>query len=244
MAEVDNAPIYRPLYEQIRIFMTQSLVAGEWKPGDMIPSEVELAARFNVSQGTVRKAIDALANENILVRRQGKGTYVATHKEEKSKLRFLRLTSAEGQKELLESRLIYCQRRRADAAITAQTGMNTGTAIIEIKRLLYFSKQPVILDEVVVPAKYFRGLNANRVNEHKGSLYSMYETLYGIPMVRASEKLTAVMASGEQAKQLEIKAGYPLLKIARVAYTYADKAIEWRTGYCVTDDHHYMNELE
>lgn len=244
MAEVESAPIFRPLYEQIRIFLTQSLVAGEWKPGDMIPSEVELAARFNVSQGTVRKAIDALANENILVRRQGKGTYVATHREEKSKLRFLRLTSAEGQKELLESKLIACQRRRADAAIAQLTGLKIGTAIIEIKRLLFFSKRPVILDEVILPAKYFRGLNANRINEHNGSLYSMYETLYGIPMVRASEKLTAVMADTEQAKLLEIDDGYPLLKIARVAFTYADKPIEWRTGYCVTDEHHYMNELE
>eukprot|EP00581_Thalassiosira_minuscula_P036259 CAMPEP_0184467140 /NCGR_PEP_ID=MMETSP0740-20130409/70027_1 /TAXON_ID=385413 /ORGANISM="Thalassiosira miniscula, Strain CCMP1093" /LENGTH=72 /DNA_ID=CAMNT_0026842389 /DNA_START=155 /DNA_END=370 /DNA_ORIENTATION=- len=72
MSKTVSAPVFKPLYEQIKVFLTQSLIAGEWKPGESIPSEMELAARFNVSQGTVRKAIDALAMENILIRRQGK----------------------------------------------------------------------------------------------------------------------------------------------------------------------------
>src|SRR3954454_228000 len=84
-------PSFRPLYEQIKILLTQSLQGGEWKPGEAIPSEMELAARFKVSQGTVRKAIDELATENLVVRRQGKGTFVATHAEEKIQFRFLRL---------------------------------------------------------------------------------------------------------------------------------------------------------
>ena len=85
-----NSPSYRPLYDQIKVLLTQSLIGGEWRPGELIPSEIELAGRFKVSQGTVRKAIDSLASENILIRRQGKGTYVATHDAEVIKLRFLR----------------------------------------------------------------------------------------------------------------------------------------------------------
>jgi len=83
------SPSYRPLYEQIKVMITQSLIAGEWRPGEAIPSEFELAARYKVSQGTVRKAIDSLSAENILIRRQGKGTFVATHNAEVIKLRFL-----------------------------------------------------------------------------------------------------------------------------------------------------------
>ena len=75
----DGAPAFSPLYQQIKVLITRSLQDGEWKPGESIPSEVELAARFKVSQGTVRKAIDELAADNLLVRRQGKGTFVATH---------------------------------------------------------------------------------------------------------------------------------------------------------------------
>ena len=85
------APSFRPLYEQIKILLTQSLVAGEWKPGEAIPSEFDLAARFGVSQGTVRKAVDELAAEHIVIRRQGKGTYVASHSEPSWQYRFLRV---------------------------------------------------------------------------------------------------------------------------------------------------------
>jgi len=71
-------PAFSPLYQQIKALILQSLQQGEWKPGEAIPSEMDLAARFRVSQGTVRKAIDELAAENLVVRRQGKGTFVAT----------------------------------------------------------------------------------------------------------------------------------------------------------------------
>jgi len=244
MTNTNSTLVFKPLYEQIKSVITDSLIAGEWKPGESIPSEMELAARYGVSQGTVRKAIDALAKENIVVRRQGKGTFVSTHKEQNSKLRFLRLTSADGSKELLENELLECKRIKVNAEISKSTGLKIGTAIIEIKRLLTFSQRPVILDYIIVQAKSFKGLNATKIKENNGSLYSMYETLYGVPMVRAEEKLSAVMATKEQADLLNIEPGFPLLSIDRVAYTYGDKPMEWRLGLCVTDEQHYMNFLE
>ncbi len=90
-------PSFSPLYQQIKALITQRLQAGEWKAGETIPSEMELAARYGVSQGTVRKAIDELAAENLVVRRQGKGTFVATHAEQKVQFRFLRLMPDEGE---------------------------------------------------------------------------------------------------------------------------------------------------
>src|SRR5499427_4322076 len=105
-AQPTHTPSFRPLYEQIRILLTQSLVAGEWKPGELIPSEFELAARFQVSQGTVRKAIDELAGENLLLRRQGKGTFVATHHEPKAQFRFLRIMPDEGEAVAAQSRFL------------------------------------------------------------------------------------------------------------------------------------------
>jgi GntR family transcriptional regulator len=244
MNGTNNPPIFQPLYMQIKSVLTESLIAGEWKPGESLPSEMQLADRYGVSQGTVRKAIDALAKENIVIRRQGKGTFVSTHKEEKSKLRFLRLTSADGSKELLENKLLECNRIKVNSDIHKLTGLKMGTTVIEIKRLLTFSQRPVILDYIIIEAKHFRGLNAAKINENNGSLYSMYETLYNLPMVGADEKLTAVMASAEEAKLLNITPGYPLLRIERIAHTYGERPIEWRVGLCVTDEHHYRNELE
>src|SRR5574343_489942 len=90
------SPTFSPLYRQIKDFLIRSLEEGEWGPGDAIPSEGDLAMRFNVSQGTVRKAIDEMAAENMLVRRQGKGTFVATHSDPRSFYRFLRLVPDDG----------------------------------------------------------------------------------------------------------------------------------------------------
>ncbi len=239
-----NSPSYRPLYDQIKVLLTQSLIGGEWRPGDMIPSEIDLAGRYKVSQGTVRKAIDSLAGENILIRRQGKGTFVATHNEEGIKLRFLRLTAANGQKEVLLSELISCTKTKVDAKMAAMLAIKAGAALIEIKRLLTFSGRPLIYDHIAIPAASFKGLNATRVVENQGSMYSMYETEYGIRMIRAEERLTAVAADAEVAEALNLKLGAPLLSIERVSYTYGDKPMEWRLGLCLTDDHHYMSELE
>lgn len=239
-----NSPSYRPLYDQIKVLITQSLIAGEWRPGEIIPSEVELAARYKVSQGTVRKAIDSLATENILIRRQGKGTFVATHEAEGMKLRFLRLTAVNGQKELLNNEFISCEKAKADAHIAQVLDIKAGAATIEVKRLLTFSGRPLIYDHIIVPAAPFKGLNSAKVEESNGSMYSMYESQFGVRMIRAEERLKAVAASKEVAKALGLKEGYPLLSIERVSFTYGDKPMEWRLGLCLTDDHHYMSELE
>ncbi|TFW69748.1 GntR family transcriptional regulator [Methylotenera oryzisoli] len=239
-----SSPSYRPLYDQIKVLITQGLIGGEWKPGDVIPSEVELAARYKVSQGTVRKAIDSLSAENILIRRQGKGTFVATHSEEVTKLRFLRLTAIDGKKELLQNELISCVKSKADAYIAKILEIKAGAATIEVKRLLTFSGRPLIYDHLIVPAVPFKGLNSNKVEECNGSMYSMYESQFGVRMIRAEERLKAVAANQEVAKALGLKEGYPLLSIERVSFTYGDKPMEWRLGLCLTDDHHYMSELE
>lgn len=239
-----NSPSYRPLYDQIKVLITQSLIGGEWRPGEMIPSEFELADRYKVSQGTVRKAIDSLASENILIRRQGKGTFVATHDADVIKLRFLRLTSITGQKEALNNEFISCNRTKASAYFAKILNIKAGASLVEIKRLLTFSGRPLIYDHIVVPAAPFKGLNGSKVVQNNGSMYSMYESQFGIRMVRAEERLKAVGASDEVAKALGLAKNYPLLSIERISFTYGDKPMEWRLGLCLTDDHHYMNELE
>ena len=110
-------PAFSPLYQQIKALLVQGLQAGEWLPGQAIPSEVELAARFRVSQGTVRKAIDEMATDNVLVRRQGKGTFVATHAEQATQFRFLRLVADDGSAPQLQRRLLECRRMRAPAEV-------------------------------------------------------------------------------------------------------------------------------
>lgn len=243
MMELQTSPSFRPLYEQIKILLTQSLIAGEWRPGESIPSEIELAGRFRVSQGTVRKAIDELAADNILVRRQGKGTFVATHAEPQVRHRFLRVIADGGEREPVESRLIECRRGKAPVLVGKALGLKAGSATVCVKRLLIFSGRPIIFDEIVLPEPMFKGLNAEKITAYKSSYYNLYESQYGVRMIRAEERLKAVFADPETTELLQVKAGAPLLRVDRIAYTYDDRPVEWRRGYCNTDKHCYVNEL-
>lgn len=221
----------------------QSLEQGEWKPGDMIPSEVDLAVRFKVSQGTVRKAIDELATEQLLKRRQGKGTFVSTHHEPRSQFRFLRLAPDEGEPYYPESRILDCKRVRAPSEIARLLDLKAGEVAVEIRRLLLYAGTPTVLDEIWLPGALFRGLTAERLAEYKGPMYGLFESDFGTRMIRASEKIRAVAADGASAAVLEVPEGTPLLSVERVALTYADRPVEVRRGLYVTARHHYHNEL-
>lgn len=238
------SPTFSPLYQQIKNLLVQGLEAGEWKPGEAIPSELELAARFGVSQGTVRKAIDELAAENLLVRRQGKGTYVATHAEPRTLFRFLRLKPNDGAEEAYpESRLIECRRARASAEVARLLDLKPGDGVVYIRRVLAFRGEPTVLDEISLPASIFRGLSAAKFNEYRGSMYNLFETEFGTRMIRADEKLRAVAADGGAAQVLGVPEGAPLLCVERVSFTYGDRAVEFRRGLYRTDTHYYQNQL-
>ena len=234
----------KPLYEEVKKKITQSLIEGVWSPGEVIPSEIELANTYDVSQGTVRKAIDYLSAESILVRRQGKGTYVTTHNEENIQLRFLRLTSNFGLKEKLDNQLISFSKEKASNKLAKILNINPASIIISITRILTFNEKPLILDVIKIPAQSFRGLTAKMVVEKKGSMYRMYEADFGVRMLRADEKIKAIIANSESTSLLNLKENSPLLSIERISYTYDNKPLEWRLGLCVTDNHFYRSELD
>lgn len=234
----------KPLYAQVKKRITESLVRGEWTPGQVIPSEIELAHIYDVSQGTVRKAIDELTAESILIRRQGKGTFVATHNEENLQLRFLRLTSSMGIKEKLDNQLVSFSKEKASNQLAKTLNINSAATVISLKRVLTFNDKPLILDVIKIPAASFRGLTAERVVEKKGSMYRMYETDFGIRMLHADEKIKAVSANYEAASLLGVKEHSPLLSVERLSFTYDDQPIEWRLGLCITDNHYYRAELD
>ncbi len=234
---------FSPLYRQIRDRLVHSLQSGEWRPGEAIPSEFELAARYGVSQGTVRKAIDALAAENLLVRRQGRGTFVASHHEARAQFRFLRLRPDEGEARQPTSRFLDCRRLRAPVEIARALELRAGDSVVTIRRLLEFDGVPTVLEEIWLPGAPFRGLTAERLTAYSGPLYALLETEFGTRMIRASERLRAVAAGEGEAFALGVPTGTPLLLVDRVSQTYGDKPVEVRRGWYLTRDHHYFNEL-
>lgn len=237
------SPTFSPLYRQIKELIVKSLEAGEWQPGDAIPSESELAARFSVSQGTVRKAIDEMAAENLVVRRQGKGTFVSTHSDPRSFFRFLRLAPNEGELQPSQSVPLECGRARAGADVARILGLPLGAPIVILRRLLRFGDEPVVFDEIYLPGDLFQDLTLDVLRQSDKSIYSLFESRYGVRMIRAEERLRAVAADRVSAELLGVSEGSPLLLVERVAFTYGNKPVEWRRGFYSTRHHHYLNEL-
>mgnify|MGYP003577953327 CR=1 FL=1 len=165
---------FSPLYRQIKGLLVQSLERGEWKPGELIPSEIDLAARFQVSQGTVRKAVDELAAEHMLLRRQGKGTFVATHHEARVRYRFLRLApDEEGEAGRAEGRILECRRLRAPAEIARALDLRAGETVVMIRRLLSMGQTPTVVDDIWLPGSIFRGLTLELLTANRAPLYGL-----------------------------------------------------------------------
>jgi len=237
---------FSPPYQQIKGLILQSLQGGEWRPGESIPSEMDLAARFRVSQGTVRKAIDELAADNLLVRRRGKGTFVATHAEQHVQYRFLKLMPDNGDIQSegpAQREVIECKRLRASADIARSLGLRTGDSVLQVRRVLSFANRPTILEDLWLPGTPFKGLTAQRLSVYNGPMYALFETEFGVRMVRAEEHIRAVLPDAEQAQLLRVDAAMPLLSVERVAYTCNDTPMELRRGLYLTDTYHYRNEL-
>ena len=243
---VGATPAFSPLYQQIKALILQSLQSGEWKPGESIPSEMDLAGRYRVSQGTVRKAIDELATDNLVVRRQGKGTFVATHSEQHVQFRFLKLvpdSGTPGSEGPAQREIIDCRRARASADIARALALRTGDAVLQARRVLSFAGTPTILEDIWLPAAPFKGLTAERLANYDGAMYALFETEFNVRMVRAEEKIRAEPAIDGRELLLKMPHGSPLLSVERIAYTYKDTPMELRRGYYRTDTHHYRNTL-
>ncbi len=237
------SPTFSPLYRQIKDFLIRSLEAGEWGPGDAIPSEGELAARFNVSQGTVRKAIDEMAAENMLVRRQGKGTFVATHSDPRFFYRFLRLLPDDGSSTPAVSDPLSCVTLAAAPDVAVALGLAVGDQIFCVERLLRFHGEAVVFDQIFLVGELFKGLTLERLGGGEKSLYTLFESEFGVRMISAEEHLRAVAADAYCARLLNIDVAEPLLLVERTAYSYGNKPVEWRRGFYCTKRHYYRNEL-
>ena len=239
----ESSPTFSPLYRQIRELLTRSLESGEWRPGEMIPSESELAARFGVSQGTVRKAIDEMSAEHLLVRKQGRGTFVASHSDPHSVFRFLSIRANEGELPPLKSVPLECWRAKAGAEVARVLGIEVGAPVIVVRRLLRFGNMPAVFDELYLPGELFADLTLDVLKNSKVSLYNLFESQFAVPMVRAEERLSAVSADRLSAELLQVTEGSPLLLVERVSYSYGNKPVEWRKGVCSTQHFHYYNQL-
>lgn len=231
-SKMDSAPQYRPLYSQVYETLVRRIADGEWQPGQALPSEQALAMQLGVSQGTVRKALDALALDKVIDRRQGKGTYVAELTQERSLFRFFRLTRPDGQRAVPTSGDETVKRRRIRAPEAKALDLPETAEIFEIVRTRFVDERPVAIERIVLPEAYFPGLD--RHTPLPNALYALFQREYRINIVSANEKLRADVARKEDIRRLGVALGAPILQVERVALAVDGRRVEWRLSRCDT----------
>lgn len=240
---LSNAKGSVPLYMQIKEMFVANLRDGQWSPGELIPSEMQLARELGVSQGTVRKAITELVENNVLTRKQGRGTFVANHDSERSLFHFFHIVDDNSNKVMPESETLSCRRKRASRAESSRLQLARGASVVSIERTRQFDGQPVILETITLPSEPFAKLGQMGACNLPNMLYEMYEKEFGITIHSAEEQLRAVAASEHDAAQLHIEPQTPLLEIDRIALTLDKTPVELRVSRCVTSEHHYQNTI-
>lgn len=238
-----EAPLDVPLYKDVKRRLTDALTHGEWKPGEAIPAERRLSERYRISVGTVRKAIDELVAENILIRQQGRGTFVARHNRERELFHFLHVVPQKGGKQYPDVELASFSRGKADRRLADTLGIAPGDSVYRIRNLLRLDGVPVIVDDIALSAQRFAGLTERQFRERRSTIYNLYQEAFGISVVTARERLRAVAADAASAAMLGIPVASPLLAIRRIASTYRDLPVEYRVSLVNTERHEYWAEI-
>lgn len=239
-----EAPDFRPLYSQVKDLILRRMVSGRWRPGEALPSEQRLAVEFGVSQGTVRKALDEMAAQNLVVREQGRGTFVASHQNPRAQFHFLHIVSDSGAKEVPTSRILALREAAATREQSRRLGLAAGARVLRILRVRAIKGVPVILERIAAPAALLPGFDLPLGKEIPDELYVIYEQRFGVAVARAEESLKAVPADAADARHLGVAKGAALLEIDRIARSLDGTRVEWRLSRCNTAHHHYFSEIE
>ena len=236
-------PDKRPVHLQIRDLLKTRLAAGEWAAGALMPTELKLAAAYSVSVGTIRKALDGLVQEGLIVRRRGKGTFVQSHSPTSAIDHYFRIVPNDGAKIFPHDVILAEDRFLASDEERAVLGLARGGRVHRTYRQRSIGGVPVIADILSVPADEFPDYDWGRWNSVFETPYEYYEHKFGIRIVDVVERLQAIPADQPRSEVLQIKAGEPILLVQRIASTFEQKPVELRKSYCDTRHFHYLTRV-
>jgi GntR family transcriptional regulator len=231
-----------PLYHQLKEILREYIESGEWKPGDLIPSENEFQQEYNISRNTVKKALDDLVQEGILNRIQGKGTFVSMPKIEQSLSGFYSFSKVLRSKGLEPKDIILSlDQKEVKPSIAKRLQLPEKALVIELRRLRCANDEPMILETSYIPLQLVSGLSAEKL-EHN-SLYDLMQSEYGIMVTKAKETFEPVLIRDYESSYLQIKEGSPALLLERVAYDSNGQPVEFCRSIFRGDRCRFYTEL-
>ena len=236
-------PTFVPLYQQVRDILIHRIASGAWRPGSPLPSEPRLAAELNVSLGTVRKALDELVSSRLVVRQQGRGTFVAEQTPDSALFHFFRVVDPTGERVIPTHRELDRAHGPATDEEAARLSLAPASEVLRLTRLRSANQRPALLERICIATALVPGL-ADHEGPLPNTLYDLYQQRFGLTIRRASETLRAEAADTEVAALLGMDPGSPVLAIDRLAYGFEDRPFEWRVSLLDTRHFAYANEIE
>jgi GntR family transcriptional regulator len=232
-----------PLYRVVVRRLMAAIESGALPPGSTLPSETVLAGRFGVSIGTLRQAVGEMVASHLLIRRQGRGTFVAEHSAERFLFQFFHVERADGLREAPVVETLVVERGRLDEDAAEALGGRAGDPAWSIENRLLLQGKAVVHDHLQLPAALYRGLTEKRFRDRPGTIYRFYQDAFGITVLRARERVRAVAAGPEVARALGVARGAPVLAVRRTALSFGDRPVEYRVSTIVTGTHEYVQTV-
>lgn len=233
----------QPLYRVVKRSLLQAIEEGRCAAGEALPSETQLAEAFGVSIGTLRQAVGELVAEHILVRRQGRGTFVALHTVDRFLFQFFHIERSDGLRGPPVVDFVSFQRMRLEEEEAEALEMKAGDPAIQVENRLLLQGRVVVHDRLTIPAQLFKGLTERHFRERPSTIYHLYQTGFGITVTQARERARAVAADRAAVRMLGVAPGAPLLQVRRTALTFGDRPVEYRVSTVNTAQHDYVQLL-
>lgn len=235
-------PAAQPLYAQVKDHLIRRVIAGDWHPGDCLPSEFKLADEYGLSQGTIRRAIEEMAVLGLVTRHSGRGTFVASHEGHADPFRFFRFVSESGT-DIASGEVVYISSAKipAEKRVAAGLRIGIGEDVARIVRARCHEGRRVLLDYMFLGARLCPDAERVIAQQEPNSLYLALEQVYNLLIVRVDERLRSRLADPEEARLLELSPGQPVLEVERLAFSLSGEPVEWRITVCRTEGVHYLN---
>jgi len=214
-------------YASLAQALRARVVAGEWPPGSALPAESQLASEHGVALGTMRRALELLAEQGFIERIHGKGTFVRQGLTGATMLRFFRFDSGTG--EVPKSRILQRSQVRAPASVSRALGIGAGEPVLRLHRLRLMGDQPRLFEELWLPLDLFGPLADDDLSTWDDLLYPMFARRVQVHVHRALDDIGFTQLSATQAKHLALPAGHPCAQVQRSAFDLTGRCVEVRT---------------
>jgi GntR family transcriptional regulator len=229
------------LYRQVKRELIADIQSGKFQLGKALPNESELAQRFEVSIGTLRRAVDELVVDHVLLRQQGRGTFVGQLDNDRFMYQFFKIEGRDGTREFPQIRMLAFEAARASADEAQALGLRGAARVLRIENLLSLQGRPVVHDRITLDGALFPRLTREQFEQRPGTIYELYQRAFGVTVVGADERARAEAADTASAALLQLPVGSPVLRVVRVARTFDRQPAEWRVSIIDTRAHEFVS---